>query len=169
MPLNIKDLKIESPDFAPLGKMKDEFAGDKGNVIPRLKISGVPKETVELALICHDPDAPLAHGFTHWTLYGIPPSATDLTDAEAPRRPEWCRSAWILWAAASGWAWSSPLLFLDLCAEYERGRHAHARAIPRSLQGQHHRTEPCRWHVRKLMVPPSGMLKAGWPICHSSR
>ena len=83
MPLNIKDLKIESPDFAPLGKMKDEFAGHKGNVIPRLKIGGVPKETVELALICHDPDAPLAHGFTHWTLYGIPPSATDLTDAQS--------------------------------------------------------------------------------------
>ena len=34
MPLNIKDLKIESPDFGRLGKMKDEFAGDKGNVTP---------------------------------------------------------------------------------------------------------------------------------------
>ena len=32
MPLNIKDLKIESADFAPLGKMRDEHAGDKGNV-----------------------------------------------------------------------------------------------------------------------------------------
>jgi Raf kinase inhibitor-like YbhB/YbcL family protein len=81
MPLNIKDLKIESPDFEPLGKMKDEFAGDKGNVTPRLKISGVPKEAVELAVICHDPDAPLPRGFTHWVVYGIPPTATDLTDA----------------------------------------------------------------------------------------
>jgi Raf kinase inhibitor-like YbhB/YbcL family protein len=82
MPLNIKDLKIESLDFQPLGKMKDAFAGDKGNVIPRLKISGVPKEAVELAVICHDPDAPLARGFTHWTVYGIPPNTTELTDAE---------------------------------------------------------------------------------------
>jgi Raf kinase inhibitor-like YbhB/YbcL family protein len=82
MPLNIKDLKIESLDFQPLGKMKDEFAGDKGNVTPRLKISGVPKEAVELAVICHDPDAPLPRGFTHWTVYGIPPQTTDLTDAE---------------------------------------------------------------------------------------
>lgn len=82
MPLNIKDLKIESLDFAPLGKMKDEHAGDKGNVIPHLKISGVPSEAVELAVICHDPDAPLARGFTHWTLYGLPPSTTDLTGAQ---------------------------------------------------------------------------------------
>jgi Raf kinase inhibitor-like YbhB/YbcL family protein len=81
MPLNIKDLKIESLDFGPLGKMKDDFAGDKGNVTPRLKISGAPKEAVELAVICHDPDAPLARGFTHWTVYGIPPNTTDLTDA----------------------------------------------------------------------------------------
>lgn len=82
MPLNIKDLKIESLDFAPLGKMEDKFAGDKGNVTPRLKISGAPKEAVELAVICHDPDAPLPRGFTHWTVYGIPPQATDLTDAD---------------------------------------------------------------------------------------
>ena len=82
MPLNIKDLKIESLDFAMLGPMDDRHAGDKGNVIPRLKISGVPPGTAELAVICHDPDAPLAYGFTHWTLYNVPPSTTDLVDAE---------------------------------------------------------------------------------------
>jgi Raf kinase inhibitor-like YbhB/YbcL family protein len=86
MPLNIKDLKITSPDFEMLGRMGDKFAADKGNVTPRLKISGVPKAAVELAMICHDPDAPLAYGFTHWTVYGIPPSANDLTDAVAKYR-----------------------------------------------------------------------------------
>jgi Raf kinase inhibitor-like YbhB/YbcL family protein len=78
MPLNIKDLKIESPDFPHLGKMRDEHAADKGNVAPRLKIGGVPREAVELAVICHDPDAPLARGFTHWTVYGVPPDTADL-------------------------------------------------------------------------------------------
>lgn len=34
MPLNIKDLKIESMDFQPLGKMNDELADDKGNITP---------------------------------------------------------------------------------------------------------------------------------------
>lgn len=86
MPLNIKDLKIESLDFRPLGRMKDEHAGDKGNVIPHLRISGVPKEAVELAVICHDPDAPLARGFTHWTLYGVAPSTTALNDAQSKFR-----------------------------------------------------------------------------------
>jgi Raf kinase inhibitor-like YbhB/YbcL family protein len=87
MPLNIKDLKIESLDFAPLGRMKDEHAGDKGNVIPRLRIGGAPKNAVELAVICHDPDAPLARGFTHWTLYGLPRETTDLTDAQTRFHP----------------------------------------------------------------------------------
>lgn len=79
MPLNIKDLKIESSDFSPGGRLKDIHAGDKGNVLPRLKISGAPAEAVELAVICHDPDAPLARGFTHWTLYGVPTSTNELT------------------------------------------------------------------------------------------
>jgi phosphatidylethanolamine-binding protein (PEBP) family uncharacterized protein len=82
VPLNIKDLKIESPDFIMLGLMDDRHAGDKGKVIPRLHISGVPAGTKELAVICHDPDAPLAHGFTHFTLYNVPPSVTDLDQAE---------------------------------------------------------------------------------------
>ncbi|MEQ1952152.1 YbhB/YbcL family Raf kinase inhibitor-like protein [Mesorhizobium sp. CN2-181] len=82
MPLNIKDLKITSSDFQPLGRLRDEHAGDKGNVLPKLTVSGVPAGTKELAVICHDPDAPLANGFTHWTVYGIDPSTTDLSDAQ---------------------------------------------------------------------------------------
>lgn len=82
MALNIKDLKITSSDFDALSRLADKHAGDKGNVIPQLTVSGVPEGTKELALICHDPDAPLANGFTHWTVYGIDPSTTDLTDAQ---------------------------------------------------------------------------------------
>ncbi|MBN9269390.1 MAG: YbhB/YbcL family Raf kinase inhibitor-like protein, partial [Mesorhizobium sp.] len=79
MPLNIKDLKITSSDFQPLGKLRDEHAGDKGNVLPKLTVSGVPAGTKELAVICHDPDAPLANGFTPWVVSGIDPSTTDLS------------------------------------------------------------------------------------------
>ncbi|SIR33305.1 phospholipid-binding protein, PBP family [Rhizobium sp. RU20A] len=86
MPLNIKDLKITSSDFEPLGRLRDEHAGDKGNVLPKLTVSGVPAGTKELAVICHDPDAPLANGFTHWTVYGIDPTATDLSDAQEKYR-----------------------------------------------------------------------------------
>ena len=36
------------------------------------------------ALIMHDPDAPLAGGFTHWVLFDIPPTATSLPEAFQP-------------------------------------------------------------------------------------
>lgn len=73
MGLNILDLSISSPAFGPEGRIPDRFANDKGNDQPELHIQGVPDGTVELAIICHDPDAPLPFGFTHWLLYGIPP------------------------------------------------------------------------------------------------
>lgn len=72
MPLNIADLKISSPDFQPGTRLADEFSADGGNAAPRLEITGVPAEAVELALLVHDPDAPLPLGFTHWVVYGLP-------------------------------------------------------------------------------------------------
>jgi Raf kinase inhibitor-like YbhB/YbcL family protein len=72
MPLNIADLKISSPDFADLGAIDEIFSADGKNQAPRLHVSGVSDGAVELAIIVHDPDAPLAHGFTHWILYGLP-------------------------------------------------------------------------------------------------
>jgi len=86
MATTIKDLTIQSAEFEPLGQLADKHTADKGNSVPKLSVSGVPQEAVELALICHDPDAPRPHGFTHWTVYGIPPSATDLSDAESNYR-----------------------------------------------------------------------------------
>lgn len=75
MPLNIKDLAISSPDIAPLTTIAAEFAADGGNRIPAIEISGVPESARELAIILHDPDAPLANGFTHLTVYGLRPEA----------------------------------------------------------------------------------------------
>ena len=88
MGLNIQDLAIASPDVDPLARLDGRHAYDQGNEPPRLTISGVPDGTVELAIICHDPDAPLPDGFTHWTLYGIPAETTELgPDADANHRP----------------------------------------------------------------------------------
>ncbi|MER6530199.1 YbhB/YbcL family Raf kinase inhibitor-like protein [Streptomyces sp. NPDC001508] len=75
MPLNIKDLAVTALDFGPGERIPDKFAADHGNAAPRLEITGVPAKTVELALIVHDPDAPLPQGFTHWVVYGIDPAA----------------------------------------------------------------------------------------------
>lgn len=83
MPLNIKDLAIKARDFGSGERIPDQYAADHGNKVPELEISGVPEGTVELALILHDPDAPLPNGFTHWVVYGIDP-ATRTIGGEAP-------------------------------------------------------------------------------------
>jgi len=72
-PLFIADLAVTSPDLAPDGRMPDRFTAYHDDDAPRIVISGLPEGTVEVALICHDPDAPRPHGFTHWAVYGIPP------------------------------------------------------------------------------------------------
>ncbi|TVP68162.1 MAG: YbhB/YbcL family Raf kinase inhibitor-like protein [Nitriliruptor sp.] len=88
MGLNIQDLAISSREFAPGGPLEDRHANDRENEAPSLLIDGVPDDAVELAIICHDPDAPLPDGFTHWTLYGIPADATELpADADRHYRP----------------------------------------------------------------------------------
>jgi Raf kinase inhibitor-like YbhB/YbcL family protein len=78
MGLNIRDLRITSTDFEPEGELADAYAKDGGDRAPTLRIEGVPDGTRELALICHDPDAPLPHGFTHWTVFGIPADTTEI-------------------------------------------------------------------------------------------
>ncbi|MFD1212926.1 YbhB/YbcL family Raf kinase inhibitor-like protein [Arthrobacter sp. GCM10027362] len=73
MPLNIQDLKVTVDEIEPGGRIPERFAADHGNETPKVSISGIPAGTLELALILHDPDAPLPNGFTHWVAYGISP------------------------------------------------------------------------------------------------
>ena len=83
MPLFIDKLAVSSPDFAPLGRIPENFSADGGNDVPTIEIAGAPEGTVEFALVLNDPDAPLPQGFTHWVVYGIPADATTL-DLTAP-------------------------------------------------------------------------------------
>jgi len=78
MALFIDKLVISSPDFEDHGRIPFELTADGGNTIPRLELSGAPEGAVEYAIVCHDPDAPLPDGFTHWTVYGVPVDATSL-------------------------------------------------------------------------------------------
>ncbi len=69
---HLGSISITSPAFEHGGVIPAEHAMEGENVSPELRIANVPAGTRELAIICHDPDAPLTDGFTHWLLYGIP-------------------------------------------------------------------------------------------------
>lgn len=86
MGLNIQDLSISFRDIGDGGPLPARHAHDQQDVSPALVISGVPSDAVELAVICHDPDAPLPRGFTHWTCYGIPASTTELDEGSSAHR-----------------------------------------------------------------------------------
>jgi Raf kinase inhibitor-like YbhB/YbcL family protein len=95
MALFIDRLAVTSPDLVPLAPIPERFSADGGNATPRLSFSGIPAGTVELAVIVHDPDAPLPHGFTHWVVYGIPADAAELVVESATVGPNGAGvSAW---------------------------------------------------------------------------
>jgi len=73
-PLFIADLTVTSPDLVADGPCPDRFSAYFADETPRIVVTGLPEGTVDVALICHDPDAPRPHGFTHWAVYGIAPA-----------------------------------------------------------------------------------------------
>jgi len=78
-----------SIDFAQLangGPLPKRHGHEHEDVSPALEIEGVPDGTVELALICHDPDAPLPQGWVHWTVYGLPATTEAIADGEVVGR-----------------------------------------------------------------------------------
>lgn len=82
--MSVNDFVLTSPDIGNGERIDDRFAGQEGAETPRLSVEGVPSQAVELAVVCHDPDAPLPAGFTHWTLYGLP-ARDGAIDASAGR------------------------------------------------------------------------------------
>ncbi|MDN4476923.1 YbhB/YbcL family Raf kinase inhibitor-like protein [Demequina sp. SYSU T00192] len=83
----VKDLVLTSPDIAGMERIDDRFAGQFGAETPRMVVDGIPAEAVELALVCHDPDAPKPLGFTHWTLYGLAPLDGEIDVAAGRQGP----------------------------------------------------------------------------------
>jgi Raf kinase inhibitor-like YbhB/YbcL family protein len=70
--------KMSSPEFERLGMMPVRYSALGANISPPLRWSGAPRDTVELALICEDPDAPMPRPFVHWILYGLPATVSAL-------------------------------------------------------------------------------------------
>jgi Raf kinase inhibitor-like YbhB/YbcL family protein len=75
---------ITSPSFDDGTEIPKKFGYDNGNFNPEFLIQNVPVEAKSLALIMHDPDAPIAGGFTHWTVWNIDPRTTIIKEESTP-------------------------------------------------------------------------------------
>ncbi|MGH8579380.1 MAG: YbhB/YbcL family Raf kinase inhibitor-like protein [Gammaproteobacteria bacterium] len=82
-------LSLTSLGFANNGAIPQQYTCDGKDVSPPLAWAGIPSETKSLALILDDPDAPDPAApkmtWVHWVLYNLPPTATGLAEAVAPR------------------------------------------------------------------------------------
>jgi len=79
---NLGDLAIRSDAFPVHQAIPERHSGDGEDVSPALEWSGVPSGTRSLAVVVHDPDAPLVDGFTHWVTYNIPCDATGVREGD---------------------------------------------------------------------------------------
>ena len=70
----MNNLKILSPAFTDHGPMPVKYSCKGENINPPLHVRDLPPDTVSLAIIVEDPDAP-SGVFDHWVVWNIPPMA----------------------------------------------------------------------------------------------
>ena len=70
---NNSGLIITSTSFVNNGSIPAKYSCEGEEVNPPLLISNIPSGTKSLAIILHDPDAPVNGGFTHWVVWNIEP------------------------------------------------------------------------------------------------
>ena len=73
---------LTSPAFKEGGSIPSKYTCDAGqtNPSPALAWTDAPANTKSFALIMHDPDAPMAGGFTHWVLFDIQATTKQLPE-----------------------------------------------------------------------------------------
>ena len=77
-------MSLTSSAFGNNETIPTVYTCDGDNISPPLAISGVPSGAVALALVMHDPDAPVAGGFTHWVVLNIDPPVADVAEDSVP-------------------------------------------------------------------------------------
>src|SRR5262245_41340256 len=77
---------LSSPAFSEGGNIPSKYTCDAGqqNPSPALAWSDAPANARSFVLIMHDPDAPMAGGFTHWVLFDIPVATRSLPEGFQP-------------------------------------------------------------------------------------
>lgn len=81
-------MKITSTAFNESEPIPQKYACDGESVNPPLEISDVPAGAKSLALIMHDPDAPISGGFTHWVMFNIPANVVSIAENSEPAGAE---------------------------------------------------------------------------------
>ncbi|WP_038053439.1 YbhB/YbcL family Raf kinase inhibitor-like protein [Thioalkalivibrio sp. ALJ1] len=80
----LSDLQLSSSAFGPGQPIPKRHSGEGEDTSPALQWRDLPQGTKGLAVICHDPDAPLiqpgTYGFVHWVLYNLPPDLGGLPE-----------------------------------------------------------------------------------------
>jgi hypothetical protein len=80
-------MSITSPAFEDGETIPVKYTADGENMSPPLQFADVPGEAEALALVMHDPDAPMEGGFTHWVVYDMPPMLAELPE-DIPGEPQ---------------------------------------------------------------------------------
>jgi Raf kinase inhibitor-like YbhB/YbcL family protein len=77
------DVELDSEAFDDGDPLPPRFAHDRENVSPPLDWEELPVETLEVAILCEDPDAP-GGVFPHWVMAGIDPSLVAIEEGSVP-------------------------------------------------------------------------------------
>ena len=75
---------ITSPSFENNAPIPRKFTCDGGGINPEFQIQNVPEGAKSLALILHDPDAPIKGGFFHWVVWNIDPETVLIKEESVP-------------------------------------------------------------------------------------
>jgi Raf kinase inhibitor-like YbhB/YbcL family protein len=76
-------MQIISPAFQDGETIPDQYTCHGQDVNPPLNFFNIPADAQSLALIMHDPDAPMGD-YTHWILWDMPTSTETITTNKVP-------------------------------------------------------------------------------------
>lgn len=69
--IDYKSLSVSSPAFNYGASIPQRYTCDGANTNPPIDIEHIPQDTVSLAIIVDDPDAPIGT-WSHWLIWNIP-------------------------------------------------------------------------------------------------